>query len=33
MERHNTVWRVALLAPPLSVFAVFVIWPLFSSFF
>lgn len=33
MERHNTVWRVALLAPPLSVFAVFVIWPLLSSFF
>ncbi|MBB4188900.1 multiple sugar transport system permease protein/raffinose/stachyose/melibiose transport system permease protein [Sinorhizobium terangae] len=32
MERQNTVWRIALLAPPLSVFAVFVIWPLFSSF-
>ncbi|MBZ7924848.1 carbohydrate ABC transporter permease [Ensifer adhaerens] len=33
MERHNNLWRIALLAPPLSVFAVFVIWPLFSSFF
>lgn len=33
MERHNTVWRIALLAPPLSVFAVFVIWPLLSSFY
>jgi len=33
MERHNRTWRIALLAPPLSVFAVFVIWPLFSSFF
>jgi multiple sugar transport system permease protein/raffinose/stachyose/melibiose transport system permease protein len=33
MERHNTVWRIALLAPPLSVFALFVIWPLLSSFY
>jgi multiple sugar transport system permease protein/raffinose/stachyose/melibiose transport system permease protein len=33
MERHNRAWRIALLAPPLSVFAVFVIWPLFSSFY
>ena len=33
MERHNTFWRVTLLAPPLTVFAVFVIWPLLSSFF
>jgi ABC-type sugar transport system permease subunit len=33
MERHNRFWRIALLAPPLSVFAVFVIWPLLSSFY
>lgn len=33
MERHNRIWRIALLAPPLSVFAVFVIWPLLSSFY
>lgn len=33
MERHNRFWRVALLALPLSVFGIFVIWPLLSSFY
>ncbi len=33
MERHNRIWRAVLLAPPLVVFGVFVVWPLFSSFF
>ena len=33
MERHNRFWRVALLALPLGVFAIFVIWPLLSSFY
>ena len=33
MERDSRFWRVALLALPLAVFAVFVIWPLASSFF
>lgn len=33
MERHNRYWRTVLLAPPLLVFSVFVIWPLFSSFY
>jgi multiple sugar transport system permease protein/raffinose/stachyose/melibiose transport system permease protein len=33
VERHNRIWRAALLAPPLTVFGVFVAWPLFSSFF
>ncbi len=32
MERENRFWRVVLLFLPLSVFAVFVVWPLFSSF-
>ena len=32
MEQSNRFWRVALLAAPLAVFAVFVIWPLLSSF-
>ena len=32
MERENRFWRVILLALPLAVFAVFVIWPLASSF-
>lgn len=33
MERHNIFWRVTLLALPMSVFSVFVIWPLLSSFY
>lgn len=33
MERHNRFWRVALLALPLGMFAIFVIWPLLSSFY
>ncbi len=32
MERHNRLWRAVLLALPLAVFGLFVIWPLFSSF-
>ena len=33
MERENRIWRVVLLALPLTVFLVLVVWPLFSSFF
>ncbi len=33
MERHGMFWRAALLALPLSVFTLFIIWPLFSSFY
>ena len=33
MGRENRFWRVALLALPLTVFSVLVIWPLFSSFY
>jgi ABC-type sugar transport system permease subunit len=33
VERQNRIWQVALLALPLAVFAVLVVWPLFSSFF
>lgn len=33
MERHNRFWRLALLALPLGVFGIFVIWPLLSSFY
>lgn len=33
MKRHNRLWRAVLLAPPLVVFGVFVVWPLFSSFY
>lgn len=33
MERHNIFWRILLLAPPMTVFSVFVIWPLISSFY
>jgi multiple sugar transport system permease protein/raffinose/stachyose/melibiose transport system permease protein len=33
MERQARFWRVVLLAPPLLVFSVFVVWPLFSSFY
>ena len=32
MEQHNRLWRAVLLALPLAVFGLFVIWPLFSSF-
>ncbi|MEO8243113.1 MAG: sugar ABC transporter permease [bacterium] len=33
MEQHNRFWRMILLAAPLVVFGLFVIWPLLSSFF
>ena len=33
MERDKRFWRIVLLALPLAVFAVFVIWPLASSFY
>ena len=33
MEQHNRFWRFALLAAPMAVFGVFVVWPLLSSFF
>jgi ABC-type sugar transport system permease subunit len=33
VEEHNRFWRAALLAPPLVVFATFVVGPLLSSFF
>ena len=33
MESHNRFWRAILLAAPLAVFGVFVVWPLFSSFY
>ncbi|CCM78289.1 carbohydrate ABC transporter permease [Rhizobium mesoamericanum] len=33
MERHNRFWRVILLSPPFFVFGLFIIWPLFSSFY
>ncbi|MCB6180083.1 sugar ABC transporter permease [Rhodobacter sp. Har01] len=33
MEQHNRFWRVVLLAAPLGVFGIFVLWPLFSSFY
>lgn len=33
MDKTNTKWRIALLALPLLVYLVFVVWPLFSSFF
>ena len=33
MERDSRFWRVVLLALPLAVFAVLVIWPLASSFY
>ena len=32
MEQSNRFWRVVLLAAPVAVFAVFVVWPLLSSF-
>jgi len=33
MEQHNRFWRIALLAAPLGVFGLFVVWPLLSSFY
>ncbi len=33
MERSARFWRVVLLAAPVAVFSVLVIWPLFSSFY
>ncbi|ERP94407.1 sugar ABC transporter permease [Labrenzia sp. C1B10] len=33
MERENRIWRLILLALPLLVFSVLVIWPLLSSFY
>ena len=33
MERQNQIWRAVFLAPPLVVFGVIVVWPLFSAFF
>ncbi len=33
MERENWRWRILLLALPLAVFSILVVWPLFSSFF
>ncbi len=32
MERRETFWRVVLLTPALTVFSIFVIWPLLNSF-
>jgi ABC-type sugar transport system permease subunit len=32
MERRETFWRVVLLTPALTVFSIFVIWPLLDSF-
>ncbi len=33
MERENRFWRIVLLALPLAVFTVLVVWPLVSSFY
>ena len=33
MNRHAVFWRAALLVLPLSVFGVFVVWPLLDSFY
>jgi multiple sugar transport system permease protein/raffinose/stachyose/melibiose transport system permease protein len=33
MDQQNSFWRIALLAAPLGVFGVFVVWPLLSSFY
>ncbi len=33
MKRQETFWRIALLFLPLSVFGVFVVWPLLNSFY
>lgn len=33
MDRANRFWRIVLLALPLTVFGVLVVWPLFTSFY
>ena len=33
MGRSNALWRTVFLTLPVAVFSVFVVWPLFSSFF
>jgi len=33
MEQENRFWRIVFLSLPIVVFATFVVWPLFSSFF
>ena len=33
MEKEKNFWRILLLSPPLIIFSIFVIWPLFSSFY
>lgn len=33
LEKDKTLWRVAMLIPPLAVFGILVVWPLFSSFY
>lgn len=33
LENNKTLWRVAMLIPPLAVFGILVVWPLFSSFY
>ncbi|MDF2371528.1 MAG: sugar ABC transporter permease [Rhizobiaceae bacterium] len=33
MERQNTIWRILLLAIPLAVFSIFIVWPLLNSFY
>lgn len=33
VKRQNRIWRTALLAAPLAVFGLFVVWPLMSSFY
>ena len=33
MKREERFWRVVFLTPPLLVFGVLVVWPLFSSFY
>ena len=33
MEKEKNYWRILLLSPPLIIFSIFVIWPLFSSFY
>ena len=33
MQQQTAFWRIAFLAPPLAVFGLFVVWPLFNSFY
>jgi multiple sugar transport system permease protein/raffinose/stachyose/melibiose transport system permease protein len=33
LEKNKTLWRAAMLIPPLAVFGILVVWPLFSSFY